>query len=44
VGFFSMAEAAEPSPVDGVHLDEKGQAQLAAAMTPRIAACLGVTI
>ena len=41
VPFFSMADAAEPSPVDGIHLDESGQAALAEAMAPRVAEVLG---
>lgn len=43
-GFFSMAEAAEPSPIDGIHLDVAGQAALAAAITPHVANILGMTV
>ena len=37
VPFYSMAEAAEPSPIDGVHLDEAGQERLGLAMSKLIA-------
>lgn len=42
VPFFSMAEVAEPSPIDGIHLDEAGQAALGEAMAPRVAEVLGL--
>ena len=37
VTFFSMADVAEPSPIDGVHLDEAGQQKLGEAMAPVVA-------
>jgi len=42
VPFFSMAEVADPSPIDGIHLDEAGQAALGEAMAPRVAEVLGL--
>lgn len=41
VPFYSMADAAEPSPIDGVHLDEAGHARLGEALAPRVAEVLG---
>ncbi len=41
VPFYSMAEVAEPSPIDGIHLDEAGQQRLGEAMAPRVADVLG---
>ena len=40
--FFSMADVAEPSPIDGIHLDEAGQAALGEAMAPLVADVLGL--
>lgn len=34
VGFFDAATVAEPSPVDGFHLDRSGHAQLGNALAP----------
>lgn len=43
IPYFSMADVAAPSPIDGVHLDADGQRQLGLAMAPRIAAILGLS-
>jgi lysophospholipase L1-like esterase len=37
ITFFSMADVAEPSPIDGVHLDEAGQQKLGEAMATVVA-------
>lgn len=42
VPFYSMADVAAPSPIDGIHLDEAGQAALGNAMAPRVAEALGL--
>ena len=43
VPVFSMAEVAAPSPIDGIHLDEAGQAALGDAMAPLISEVLGLS-
>lgn len=43
IPFLSMADVAEPSPIDGVHLDEHGHRKLGEAMAPIVAAVLGIS-
>jgi lysophospholipase L1-like esterase len=38
----AMADVAQPSPIDGVHLDAAGQRALGLAMAPKVAAILGL--
>jgi lysophospholipase L1-like esterase len=42
IPYMAMADVAQPSPIDGVHLDAAGQRALGLAMAPKVAAILGL--